>query len=66
MSITLFTTVKSSRAIGDIPEGTKGTVVFEHGKGISGQTGYEVEFFDNNNVTIAVSTVYENQIVESK
>jgi len=64
MSITLHTTVKSSRSIGSIPEGTKGTVVFEYGKGISGQTGFEVEFFDDNNKTIAVSTVYENQIVE--
>ena len=66
MSITLFSTVKSSRLIGSIPAGTKGTVVFEHGRGVGGENGYEVEFFDSNNVTIAVSTVYDNQIIENK
>ncbi|MDP2692770.1 MAG: DUF4926 domain-containing protein [bacterium] len=63
--ITLFSIVKSTRPIGSIPAETKGTVVFEYGKGdISNQKGFEVEFFDDNNNTIAVSTVYENQIVE--
>ena len=60
--ITIHSFVKSTHPIGSIPKGTNGVVVFEYGTSRQGDKGFEVEFFDDKGITIAVSTVYTNDI----
>lgn len=41
----------------DLKKGTEGTIVYEHNQGF-----FEVEFFDNNNETIDVYTISEDNL----
>ncbi len=49
--------VKLNKDFEDLKLGTEGTIVYEHGNG-----WFEVEFFDDNNVTIGVYTINEDYL----